>query len=231
MATLHVFIDESGQHHRGDHYTLAACWAVSEHDNNNTSRVLDPTKQKILASVDKRMTEIKGTRLAQDTHRQLVSNLESFTYSDSTVMNNPSTWDNSTAIRATFHDVNPDLAVSSLQNLFGEGRASKNSIHLLALVAVLNPVFSERVQSTPEIDNIRVSLDGGIWKQASTAFEKGLTPAGYSGLPISVAIEDSKHIPGIQLADLIAYPWRQYQLTGEHAASAALLRKLQFTSR
>jgi len=231
MSTLHVFIDESGQHHYGDHYTLAACWAVSEYGNNNTGRVFDPTKQRLFNVIENRATEIKGNRLSDSDYRRVVSNLESILYDDSTVMNNPSTWTRATPMRATFHDVNPDIAVSSLQKLFGEGRASKNTIHLLALVSVLDPLFSQRVQSAPEIDAIRITLDGSIWKQAATAFEDGLTPAGYSGIPITVTTKDSKQIPGIQLADLVAYPWRQYQLNGEYADLVELLRNFKFTSR
>lgn len=230
MATLHIFIDESGKHYQGDHYTLAACWSVSDYDNNNTRNVFDPSKQRILNTLDSNLSEIKGSKLLEEQYQHILSNFDSILYNDSTVMTDPSVWDSALPIRATFHDVNPEVAVSTLQNLLGEGREQKNCIHLLALVSVLDPIFSNRVQSAPEIDNIRISLDGGIWKQAAESFEAGLESVGYSGLPLDVSIEDSKQIPGIQLADLFAYPWRRHQLEGAYAGIFEILRNYEFTS-
>lgn len=227
MATLHVFIDESGKHYQGEHYTLAACWAVSTFDNNNTQNVFDPSKQRIMSSLETN-TEIKGNQLLENEYQNVLSNFDAILYDDNSVMNDPSVWNNALPMRATFHDVQPSVAVSSLQNLLGEGREQKNCIHLLALVSVLDPIFSNKVQSAPEIENIRITLDGGIWGQVADSFKSGLESVGYSGPPIALSEEDSKKFPGIQFADLLAYPWRRYQMQGEYADVFPKITSYQF---
>ncbi|MCL9818384.1 DUF3800 domain-containing protein [Natronocalculus amylovorans] len=217
MATLHVFIDESGQHHKGEHYTLAACWAVSNYDNNNSDGVLDPTKQRLLSQIDHNYSELKGQRLDHGDYQWVISNIESLSYKDNTVFTSPSLWRSASPIQASFHDLQPDVAVASIQSLVGKGRDSKNSVHLLALVSVLSPIFKPHIQSAAEIDNIRITLDGNIWTQAAGAFESGLKSAGYSGHPITVVTADSKQYPGIQFADLFAYVWRQNKIDGQYS--------------
>ncbi len=67
MSNLYVFVDESGQHHRGECYTVAACWCIS--DRSDPGTILKPTKLGLMDALmdvlphDNRPSELKSSSL------------------------------------------------------------------------------------------------------------------------------------------------------------------------
>ncbi len=229
---LYVFVDESGTHHRGECYTVAGCWCVSE--RTNPEAVLSATKDRLIGHANEmrpqagQMGELKGAALKPTEVSALVANLQDVCFDDTTITLSPVPWSSGWPIRFSVFDLNPDIAKPVVTDVTGNELQAPQTIQGLALTAVLNPVFfAERVESEL-VDRIHVVLDATVWKRSARRVRNSMENASNSIGPFSFSTVDSTAIPGIQLADIAAYSWRRNLLAADCENAIRALADLRF---
>lgn len=229
---LHLFVDESGQHHRGECYAVAACWCVSS--RRDLGGILKPTKLALMNTLAEQRTrnsslsELKSSALPPDEVTLLVENIEGKVYQDRTIRRDDFPWYGGCPTQFSFHDVNPSLGLETLEPLVGDHRAPE-TIQLLALTAILNPLFGTGRVDTSEVNSIHVSLDASVWQQAADRISSGIEQLSLLSSDIEFEIRDSKATPGIQLADLAANAWYRHHQRGDCDGAVRALNRLQLT--
>lgn len=232
--TLHIFVDESGQHHRGDCYTVAACWCVSE--RSDAASVLKPTKLRLMETLKdllpngNRPSELKSSSLRVSEVTQLVQRIEPEVYRDSTIISNRLPWNHACPLQVSLHDVNPNLGMDTLAGVVGELQAP-DTIQLLSLASVLNPAFALGRLDHSRYEDIQIWLDGGIWQQTANRLENGVE--NIDALPdnLTCNIKDSKAVPGIQLADLVANTWYRHLIDGNCDSATGSLQSIRLSNQ
>ena len=227
MSTLHVFIDESGQHHGGDCYAVAGCWCVSP--RRDVSEVLKPTKSKLMGMLEAdhpSLSEIKSSSLGIDEIELLLQCLTQFVHKDQTLDAGRYPWQSAHPLQISLHDTQPDVAVETLSGMIGELQVPE-TIQTLALISLLNPLFSPGVISLSGLDQVQVTLDSKIWERAATKVDDTIDRLGASPIDIHFETWDSKKAPGLQVADLCANTWRRSILNGVDNDGSTVLTQLR----
>ncbi|WP_422388131.1 DUF3800 domain-containing protein [Halobacterium salinarum] len=225
---LYVFIDESGNSSRGNHYTVAASWCLSS--RTRTGEVLGPTKDKLLASLDSSPSELKGASLSPGALDTLLSSLDSHGYDDTTVQHSRVPWATTAPVRHTIHDANPELAGKVIGDVTGSPLDAPELLKTLSLASVLDPIFSPEQLCEDQFSETKVVLDATTWDRPSTRIESGIEEL---DLPVpeslSFEIRDSKGTPGIQISDLAAYSWLRNRRRGDCNEAVKSIDRRRFT--
>lgn len=82
----------------------------------------------------------------------------------------------------------------------------------LALARILSPLTDGEIIDLNQINENHLIPDAEVWKTPANEVCDQL--AEIEGPKISVETRDSSRTPGIQIADLIAYSWRNYTKDG-----------------
>lgn len=229
--TLYICIDESGLHARGDCYTVAGCWHVSERTNPND--VLTPTKDRAIKTISahnkgpRSISEIKGASLHPTTLNDVVQWLRNGIYEDHSILTSHTVWSLNIPLGFTFCSLNPDLAVASIAHMASENNTPQ-LIQLFSLNSVIAPLFHQETVDIRGCDSIVVILDDTTWKNTAERISTNIEQLDSVPVDISFEIRDSKSTPGIQFADLAAYSWQRNLRKGDCGTAAGILHDLRF---
>lgn len=231
--TLYVFIDESGLHARGECYSVAGCWCLS--DRSDPGSVLSPTKNKLSEIVDATLhnwdpvSELKGSSLPHHVTDSLLASLKDHAYNDKTITR-PWPWTKDLPIRYSVKETNPDVANHIVGDALGSTLEAPEMIQTIILTSVLNPMFHiENKTDVVDIDNMKVVLDSDIWKNSANRVLDAVNSV--EGVPDNVGFttRDSKATPGIQLADIAAHSWNRNILQGDCQTARRKIHSLRFS--
>jgi len=98
------------------------------------------------------------------------------------------------------------------------------ALQRLALARILSPLTDADVLNLRNICEIHLVPDAEIWETPATRVCELLENTG--GPAIEVETRDSRQIPGIQIADLMAYSRRNYIKDGACKDAATFLAEL-----
>lgn len=231
MASLYVFVDESGEPNTDRCYAVSGCWIVSERSNPND--VLMPTKDRLIGTIEgsergkDSISELKGAATPPPVLDALFSYLRTGIHDDSTIRQSGFPWQVSKPMRYTLHDVNSDAATDAISNLVGPRQAGE-TLKTLALASILAPLRHEDRIDTAELDQVNVYLDATVWQNPARRLTEVSSLTASDLQPLSFDIRDSKGTPGIQLADLAAYSWRRNLLYADCETAASTLNDFRF---
>lgn len=222
---LYIFVDESGQHARGQHYTVAGCWCLS---NNSPQYVLDNARANLARHVSdicgfSNVKEIKGTQLPKDRLGSFLRTFETFAYEDGTVADPPYPWQQNKPFQCVYHSFNPKLGKQILADYMSEADTPK-ALQRLALAKILSPLTDANIVDSAEIKKIHVVPDAEVWETPANEVCNLLSEL--KGTRINVETRDSSRTPGIQIADLIAYSRRSYTKEGACVDAAKFIEEV-----
>jgi len=234
MTTLYIFVDESGNPTRDDYYVVAGCWCVSHASSPST--VVDPTVQRLRTIAENvftsrnTVTELKGASFPTEVLTAVVQSVDDIWYDDSTIPHPRLPWDPAYPGRFSIAQSNPEVANSALSSVVGNQLNAPETMKLLLLISVLDPLFRPELLDYSQIDSVEVVLDAEVWDvpaaHASDAFEAvNEQPA-----ETSFTTASSKQIPGLQLADLGAYSWARHHRKGDCEVVLNSLDKYRFVT-
>lgn len=206
---LYIFVDESGHHARGEYYTVASCWCLS---NNSPQHILDNARASLSRHISSvcginNVDELKGSQLPKESLGSFLETFEEFAYEDGTVSDPPYPWQHNRPFQCSYHSFNPEIGKRILANYMAETDAP-HVLQRLALARILSPLTDATAINLDKINNIHLVPDAEVWK--TPANEVCSLLAELNGLDINVETRDSSQTPGIQIADLIAYLRRSY---------------------
>jgi hypothetical protein len=222
---LYIFVDESGHHARGEDYTVASCWCLSNHSPQN---VLSDAQQKRIEQVVNscgfdEVSELKGTQLPKSKLGSFLRTFEKFAYQDDTIDKSSYLWQEERPLRCSHHEFNPDLGKQILSKYMTEIDAPE-ALQRLALARILSPLTDADTLNLENIREIHLIPDAEIWATPATRVCELLKDTG--GPTIEVETRKSHRTPGIQIADLMAYSRRNYIKDGECEDAANFLTEL-----
>lgn len=223
---LYVFVDESGHHARGEYYTVASCWCLS---NNAARHVLDNARAGLARHVCDvcgfdDVKEIKGTQLPKDRIGSFLRTFETFAYEDGTVADPPYPWPQNKPIQCSYHSFNPKLRKRILTDYMSE-TDTPDVLQRLALARVLSPLTDASIVDRDEINEIHLVPDARVWKTPANDVCNLLSEV--KDVEIDVETRDSSRTPGIQIADLIAYSRRSYLKDGACEDAIEFVEKIR----
>lgn len=206
---LYIFVDESGHHARGEHYTVASCWCLS---NNSPQHIFDNARADLSRHISNvrgidNVGELKGSQLPAECLGSFLKTFESFVYEDGTVANPPYPWQENLPFRCSHHSLNPELGKRILSK-YMSGANAPRVLQRLALANILSPLTQGDIVDLDRVDEIHLIPDAEVWETPANEVCDLLEEL--QGTEIDVETRDSNQTPGIQIADLIAYSWRSY---------------------
>jgi len=206
---LYIFVDESGHHSRGEYYTVASCWCLS---NNSPQNIFDNARAGLSRHIENicgfdNVDELKGSQLPKQHLGSFLERFEELVYEDGTVRNPPYPWRADIPFRCSYHSCNPELGKRILSQYMTEADAPR-VLQRLALANILRPLTDGNAVDLGRIDEIHLVPDAEVWKTPANEICDLLGEI--KDVRIDVETRDSSHTPGIQIADLIAYSWRSY---------------------
>lgn len=231
--TLYVFVDESGNPTDGDYYVVAGSWCVS--NRGRPSEVLLPTVESLRGIADSQLhdlelgDELKGDELPTSVIEMLVSSINETSYTDTTLTKNYLPWGQAAPIRYSIHEVNPNLGLEMLDNIFGTEAKSQMTLKTLALASVLNPLFADAQLDDDPFGDVHVVLDAEVWQNPVEEIERGirLVDGDVPDVEFSTAASDA--IPGLQIADLTAYSWARELRHGDCSEAVSSIHDYRFS--
>jgi len=226
---LYVFIDESGNHSKGDYYAVAGSWCLSR--RTDPAEVLSPTKDRLIAHLDQPHSELKGSKLSNEALNELVPAISSYGYEDTTVSHTTVPWTTQEPLRCTLHEVNPELATSVIADTTGAELQAPELLQTLALASVLNPIFNPDRIDRSAFTEIKVILDDTTWSRPMERIKQGIDLLTSERIPsdLQFNIRDSTKTPGVQVADLTAYSWARHLRKGDCGSAADAIHGLRFS--
>jgi len=233
--TLYVFVDESGNPTDGDYYVVAGSWCVSNRDRAN--EVLLPTVESLRGIADSQLREmelggeLKGAKLPNGVLETIVSSLKNTSYNDTTLTKNYLPWGQAAPIRHSIHEVNPNLGIEMLDNIFGTEEKSPMTLKTMALASVLNPLFSDAQLDDDPFSDVHVILDADVWQNPVAEIERGIGLLDEITPDIEFTTAASDKVPGLQIADLTAYSWARELRRGDCSQAASSIHDYRFSYR
>lgn len=233
--TLYVFIDESGNPTDGDYYVVSGTWCVS--DRNRINEILLPTVENLASLAESQLHtleldgELKGASLPTEVVEKLVCCLDDYPYDDRTITGYNLPWQVSHPLRFSVHDVNPDLGLEALDNIFSTPLSSPKALKTLSLASALNPVFSANRLDSRWFDDVQVVLDADVWTNPAKEIERGLGLVEEELPEMSFNTRDSEAVPGLQIADLAAFSWARDFRSGDCSAAVKQIHDYRFAQR
>jgi hypothetical protein len=224
--SIYVFIDESGNHSRGKHYTVAATWCLSR--QSRTTGVLSSTRDKVAhqAGVS---GELKGASTPNSKLESILPSLTGYGYEDGSVEHNQVPWATEEPIRHTIHDTNPEIAKQTIGDLTGKRLEAPVIIQTLALASILNPLFYPERLNEEKFDEAKIVLDAETWENPSKNLKSAIDTVDSDSLDdINFEIKDSKSTPGLQISDLTAYSWLRHRKRGDCGEAVRSINKRRF---
>lgn len=209
VEDLYVFVDESGQHARGEYYTVASCWCLSD---NSPQHILDNARADLSRYISNTcgiddISELKGSQLPKERLGSFLRVLEDYAYEDGTVADPPYPWKQNKPFQCSYHSFNPELGKQILAEFMTEADAP-HVLQRLSLARILSPLTDANIVDLRRVNEIHLIPDAEVWKTSANEvcnlFEE------LKGPEINVETRDSGQTPGIQIADLIAYSWRSH---------------------
>ncbi|WP_157971580.1 DUF3800 domain-containing protein [Halorussus litoreus] len=206
---LYIFVDESGQHARGEYYTVAGCWCLS---NNSPQYIFDNAREELSRHISDirdigHVDELKGSQLPKDRLGSFLKTFEGATYKDGTIADPPYPWRQDTPFQCSHHSFNPELGKQVLADYMAEADVP-HVLQRLSLARILSPLTDGDLVDLDQINEIHLVPDADVWR--TPANEVCDLLAELQGTEINVETRDSSRTPGIQIADLVAYSWRSY---------------------
>lgn len=209
-------MDESGNYSRGDRYTVAACWCLSEHAPRH---VLDGARVNLIQHLQDAYDmggydgELKGNHLPNDLLGVALETFEQFVHSDGTVLSSPYPWPESGyPLKLSTDSFQPDSCKRLLSNWMNEVDAP-TALQMLSLVSLIDPLYHGNRLDLSDVSSIQLVLDAEVWRSAAEEVTTVLDSP--NGVPIDFEIRDSKKTPGIQFADMVAYGLRRSLIGGD----------------
>jgi hypothetical protein len=223
---LYIFIDESGNHSRGKNYTVAASWCLST--KNKTSNVLASTRDSVADHIGV-SGELKGASTPPRKLNSALASITNYGYSDSSITHSHAAWATEQPIRHTLHDVNPEIAKQTINDLTGNHLEAPNIIQTLALATILNPLFYPERLNEEAFDEVKIILDAKTWENPVNNLEAAIDSVD-ADTPNSLSFEirDSKATPGIQISDLTAYSWLRHRKEGDCREAVQKVNRRRF---
>ncbi|MFC7082185.1 hypothetical protein [Halorussus caseinilyticus] len=162
---LYIFVDESGHHSRGEHYTVASCWCLSK---NSPQNVLNNARRELTRYISNtdgfgEVGELKGTQLPKDKIGSFLETFERFIYDDGTVADPPYPWQDSRPLRCSYHDCNPELGKQILSKYMPEVDAP-GALQRLALARILSPLTDADTIDLETVSEIHLVPDAHVWE-------------------------------------------------------------------
>lgn len=206
---LYIFVDESGHHARGEYYTVASCWCLSD---NSPQHILDNARADLSRYISNTcgiddVGELKGSQLPKERLSSFLEILENHAYEDGTVADPPYPWKRDKPFQCSYHSFNPELGKQILADFMTEADAP-HVLQRLSLARILSPLTDGNIVDLGRVNEIHLVPDAEVWK--TPANEVCNLFSELKGPQINVETRDSSRTPGIQIADLIAYSWRSY---------------------
>lgn len=233
--TLYVFVDESGNPTDGDYYVVAGSWCVSNRDR--PTELLLPTVESLRNIADSQLRdlelggELKGSELPPGVIETLISTLTETSYEDTTITKNYLPWGQAAPIRHSIHEVNPDLGLEMLDNIFGTESKSPMTLKTMALASVLNPLFADAQLDDDRLGDVHVVLDADVWQNPVGELKRGLGLLDSDVPDVEFTTAASDDIPGLQIADLTAYSWARELRQGDCSQAARSIHDYRFSYR
>lgn len=224
-TSLYVFIDESGHHATGKHYSVAAAWCLS--DRARTMRVLEATRDRMADHIGA-TGELKGASTPPSKLDSVIPSMTDYGFRDSSVVHKRVPWATEEPIRHTIHDANPAVAKQVIGDITGQPLDAPELLQTLALSRVLNPLFYPDRLDASVFDEAIIILDSETWQHPATRLAESIDTVG-ADVPDELTFEtrDSQSTPGIQIADLAAYSWLRHRKVGDCKAAVRAIKNRQ----
>jgi len=206
---LYIFVDESGHHARGNYYTVASCWCLSD---NSPRHIFDNARADLSRHIsDVRgldsVGELKGSQLPKDCLGSFLKAFENYAYEDGTVADPSYPWKQNKPFQCSYHSFNPELGTEILSDFMTKADAP-HVLQRLSLARILSPLTDADTVNLGRVNEIHLIPDAEVWRTPANEVCDLFTEL--NGPEINVETRDSSQTPGIQIADLIAYSWRSY---------------------
>lgn len=226
---VYLFVDESGRHTDPDLYVVTGCWCLTPFTDVN--RILRPTKNRLSDNIiypddgPSSGREIKGTKTD---HRKLDSALmylRKIGDLDKTITSTALPWDARYPIRFTTYELDSELGIELAREYLSEGR-SHFTTQVIGLLSVVSPLLRLGSHHHEPIDSFHVILDDNTWKTPGRKVRNFLGAID-PDLDVEFSPFDSKSVPGLQLADVVAHARRQWLRNGNCARASAALNEMR----
>ncbi|ADE04088.1 DUF3800 domain-containing protein [Haloferax volcanii] len=223
---LYFFVDESGNADAGTGFSIVGCWCVSK--RSSEYEVLASTKGFLLEQArrlrdDDDFSEIKSSKLHPSYVDDLMQAMVPKLHSDKTI-ETPRVWTTGQPIRYSAYTTLPDITRGAFDGRTSGSFSNGQMIRSMSLISAISPLFQEGLMNLDVIDEINVVLDDTVWDAPADVVGGCFDSHEEIGVPTTFTTQDSRSVPGLQIADLAAYSWPRNQRKGDCAAASNVVR-------